>query len=91
MLEAISVLNPDHTNVVKFFERFDYMGQTCLAFEMLESSLYDLVHERDWNPLSLNEIRPIAKQVCIIVIWNRLSIVLYIYHSPIREILTPKS
>ncbi|XP_074510855.1 homeodomain-interacting protein kinase 1-like [Sebastes fasciatus] len=63
MLEAISVLNPDHTNVVKFFERFDYMGQTCLAFEMLESSLYDLVHERDWNPLSLNEIRPIAKQL----------------------------
>ncbi|TMS15591.1 Homeodomain-interacting protein kinase 1 [Larimichthys crocea] len=31
MLEHISVLNPDHTNVVKFFEWFDHMGQTCLA------------------------------------------------------------
>lgn len=71
MLEIISVLNPDHTNVVKFFERFEHMGQTCLAFEMLDRNLYELLQERDWKPLSLKEIRPISKQVCIILIWNQ--------------------
>ncbi|XP_038586225.1 homeodomain-interacting protein kinase 1-like [Micropterus salmoides] len=71
MLEIISVLNPDHINVVKFFERFEHMGQTCLAFEMLDRNLYELLQERDWKPLSLKEIRPISKQVCIILIWNQ--------------------
>ncbi|XP_044067098.1 homeodomain-interacting protein kinase 2-like isoform X2 [Siniperca chuatsi] len=65
MLEVISVLNPDHTNVVKFFERFEHMGLTCLAFEMLDRSLYELLQERDWKPLSLNEIRPVAKQLLV--------------------------
>ncbi|XP_071331170.1 homeodomain-interacting protein kinase 1-like isoform X2 [Trachinotus anak] len=41
------------------------MGQTCLAFEMLDKNLYDLLQERDWKPLSLNEIRPIAKQLLV--------------------------
>ncbi|XP_068454311.1 homeodomain-interacting protein kinase 1-like isoform X2 [Clinocottus analis] len=65
MLEVISVLNPDLTNVVKFFERFEHMGQTCLAFEILDMSLYDMVGERDGKPLALNEIRPIAKQLLV--------------------------
>ncbi|XP_050925346.1 homeodomain-interacting protein kinase 1-like [Lates calcarifer] len=65
MLKVISVLNSDHTNVVKFFERFEYMGQTCLAFEMLDRSLYELLQERNWKPLSLNEIRPITKQLLV--------------------------
>lgn len=70
MLELLSVLNPDRTNIVKFFEWFEHQGQTCLAFEMLDRSLYDLLQERDWKPLSLSEIRTIAKQVCIFVKWN---------------------
>ena len=70
MLEVISVLNPDHINVVRLFELFEHMGQTCLAFEMLDGCLYDLLQERDMKPLSLNKIWPIAKQVCIIVRWN---------------------
>ncbi|XP_026187954.2 homeodomain-interacting protein kinase 2-like [Mastacembelus armatus] len=41
------------------------MGQMCLAFEMLDRSLYDLLHERHWRPLSLREIRPIAKQLLV--------------------------
>ncbi|KAK9529785.1 hypothetical protein VZT92_013859 [Zoarces viviparus] len=65
ILEVISVLNPDHNNVVKFFERFEHMGQTCLAFEMLDRSLYDLLYERNWKPLALNEIRIIAKQLLV--------------------------
>ncbi|KAK9515740.1 hypothetical protein VZT92_026365 [Zoarces viviparus] len=65
ILEVTSVLNPDHTNVVKFFEQFEHMGQTCLAFEMPDRSLYDLLYERDWKPLALNEIRIIAKQLLV--------------------------
>ncbi|KAK9537931.1 hypothetical protein VZT92_005503 [Zoarces viviparus] len=65
ILEVISVLNPDHTNMVKFFERFEHMGQTCLAFEMLDRSLYDLLYERDWKPLALNKIGIIAKQLLV--------------------------
>lgn len=66
MLKAISVLNPDLIKVVKFFEQFEHMGQTCLVFEMLDRSLYDLLQERNWKPLSVNEIRPIAKQVLLL-------------------------
>uniref|UniRef100_A0A8P4GAA3 Protein kinase domain-containing protein n=1 Tax=Dicentrarchus labrax TaxID=13489 RepID=A0A8P4GAA3_DICLA len=65
MLEIIRVLNPDRTNVVKFFESFEHMGLTCLAFEMLDGSLYDLLLEREWKPLSLNKIRPITKQLLV--------------------------
>ncbi|KAK9528794.1 hypothetical protein VZT92_012939 [Zoarces viviparus] len=65
ILEVISVLNPDHNNVVKFFERFEHMGQTCLAFEMLDRSLYDLLCERHCKPLALNEIGIIAKQLLV--------------------------
>ncbi|XP_056241328.1 homeodomain-interacting protein kinase 1-like [Seriola aureovittata] len=65
ILKVISVLNPDHINVVKFFERFEYMGQDCLAFEMLDVSLYDLFEVRNWKSLSLREIRPIAKQLLV--------------------------
>lgn len=67
MLEVISVLNPDHSNVVKFFERFDHLGQTCLAFEKLDQELYQLMQERDWVPLSLKEIFTVAKQVCSVL------------------------
>nr|XP_046234296.1 homeodomain-interacting protein kinase 1-like [Scatophagus argus] len=65
MLEMIRAMNPDYTNIVTFFERFEHSGQTCLAFEMLDGSLYDLLEQQEWKPLSLNEIRPIAKQMLV--------------------------
>ncbi|KAG7521793.1 homeodomain-interacting protein kinase 1-like [Solea senegalensis] len=65
MLNMISVLDSDHCNVVKFFEQFDHMGQTCLAFEMLDCSLYDLLEERDWRPLCLHEIQAVAQQLLV--------------------------
>ncbi|KAI4803275.1 hypothetical protein KUCAC02_006826 [Chaenocephalus aceratus] len=65
MLKVISVLNPDHSNVVKFFERFDHLGQTCLAFEKLDQDLYQLMQERDWVPLALKEIFTVAKQLLV--------------------------
>lgn len=63
MLEIIRVLDPDSCNTVKFLERFDHLGQTCLAFEMLDGNLEDFLQERGWKPVSTKEIRPIAKQV----------------------------
>ncbi|XP_072222409.1 homeodomain-interacting protein kinase 1-like [Leuresthes tenuis] len=63
MLNVISVLNPDLCNVVNFFERFQHMGQTCLVFEMLDRNLFELLQERDFEPLFTNVIRPIAAQL----------------------------
>lgn len=67
-MELISKLDPDKNNLVKFFEQFEYMGQTCLVFEMLDNDLYDLLEERQCNPVHLKEIRPIAQQV-----WNLMA------------------
>ncbi|XP_059185050.1 homeodomain-interacting protein kinase 2-like [Centropristis striata] len=63
MLEAVSVLDSDKKNVAQFFEKFEHNGQTCLAFELLDRSLHDLLNDRDCKPLSLIEIRPIAQQL----------------------------
>lgn len=66
VLKSIGILNPDLTNIVKFFEQFEHVGLTCLVFEMLDRSLYDQLLEQNWKPLSLKEIRPIAKQVLLL-------------------------
>lgn len=63
MLELVSVLDPVKKNVVQFLERFEHEGCSCLAFEMLDRSLFKLIKDRDSEPLSLSEIRPIAQQV----------------------------
>lgn len=63
LLAAISVLKPDRINIVKVLEVFDYNGQTFLALEWLDRSLYGAIKDQRWSPLYLNDIRPIAKQV----------------------------
>ncbi|XP_029962559.1 homeodomain-interacting protein kinase 1-like [Salarias fasciatus] len=63
--ETIGVLNPDVTNLVKFFECFTHLGHTCLVFEMLDISLYHLLKEREWKPMCPSEIRPIAEQLMV--------------------------
>lgn len=73
ILKTISVMDPDSINVVKFLEQFEYLGQTCLAFEMLEANLEDLVKRNNGKPLHLKEIRPIAKQVVTSVEYRHLS------------------
>ncbi|XP_041840392.1 homeodomain-interacting protein kinase 2-like [Melanotaenia boesemani] len=65
ILKDISVLDPDIYNVVKFLEQFEHMGQTCLAFEMLEKNLDELLREYDFDPLLVNVIRPIAAQLLV--------------------------
>ncbi|XP_041646135.1 homeodomain-interacting protein kinase 1-like [Cheilinus undulatus] len=64
MLEAISTLNPDKTYLVKFYERFRYMGQTCLVFEMLDINLYTMIEELGTS-LYVHDIRPIAHQLLV--------------------------
>uniref|UniRef100_A0A665TKU9 Protein kinase domain-containing protein n=1 Tax=Echeneis naucrates TaxID=173247 RepID=A0A665TKU9_ECHNA len=65
MLKAVSVLDPNKKNIVRFLDDFRYHDHSCLAFEMLDMSLWDLLKERQWKPLSLNEIRPVAHQLLV--------------------------
>ena len=61
MLKMIRGLDPD--NIVRFYESFEHMGKMCLAFEMLDKNLHELLRERRGNPLLLQQIRPITQQV----------------------------
>lgn len=64
MLKCLSVLDPGRANLVQFYGQFEHRGLTCLAFEMLDTNLYDFIKARKRKPLSVQEIRPIAQQVC---------------------------
>ncbi|XP_067467199.1 homeodomain-interacting protein kinase 2-like isoform X2 [Thunnus thynnus] len=61
MLKMIRGLDP--LNVVRFCESFEHMGKMCLAFEMLDKNLHELLRERRGNPLSLQQIRSITEQL----------------------------
>lgn len=63
MLDALRALDPVKKNVVHFFEKFQDQGHTCLVFEKLDMNLFTLLEQRQWEHLTLNEIRPIAHQV----------------------------
>lgn len=65
MLEALRALNPERKNIVRFMDNFRFHNLSCLAFEMLDRSLWDLIKEKKWMPLSLNEIRPVTHQLLI--------------------------
>uniref|UniRef100_A0A3B4T9I5 Protein kinase domain-containing protein n=1 Tax=Seriola dumerili TaxID=41447 RepID=A0A3B4T9I5_SERDU len=63
MLEIVSVLDPVKKNVVQFYEAFKFEEHTCLVFELLDRSLFQLCAEGNCEPLSLCEIRPITHQL----------------------------
>ncbi|XP_069378263.1 uncharacterized protein [Paralichthys olivaceus] len=65
MLNLIRGLDVDRTNMVRFYEEFQHMEKTCLVFERLDLSLFDLILQRDCQPLPLYEIRPVAKQLLV--------------------------
>ncbi|KAG8007676.1 Homeodomain-interacting protein kinase 2 [Nibea albiflora] len=65
MLKTIRTLDADKNNIVNFIEGFRFNSLSCLAFEMLDRSLWDLLEERRWIPLNLNEIRPIIQQLMV--------------------------
>uniref|UniRef100_A0A8C6T0K1 Protein kinase domain-containing protein n=1 Tax=Neogobius melanostomus TaxID=47308 RepID=A0A8C6T0K1_9GOBI len=61
MLGLIKELEPDVFNIVEFIEHFEHDGQQCMAFEMLDESVHNLLNQE--FSFSLNEIRPMAKQL----------------------------
>ncbi|XP_061819511.1 homeodomain-interacting protein kinase 1-like isoform X2 [Nerophis lumbriciformis] len=63
MLEIVSALDPVKKSIVRFIENFEHEGFTCLAFEMLDVSLFDFVVKKRKKPLSISEIRPITHQL----------------------------
>uniref|UniRef100_A0A665TWH9 Protein kinase domain-containing protein n=1 Tax=Echeneis naucrates TaxID=173247 RepID=A0A665TWH9_ECHNA len=65
MLEAIRDLEPDKKNIVRFIDHFRFNDFSCLAFEMLDMSLWDIMKERKVNPLTLSEIRPVTQQLFV--------------------------
>ncbi|XP_069378264.1 homeodomain-interacting protein kinase 1-like [Paralichthys olivaceus] len=65
MLNLTRGLDVDRTNMVRFYEEFQHMEKTCLVFERLDLSLFDLILQRDCQPLPLYEIRPVAKQLLV--------------------------
>ncbi|TKS77719.1 Homeodomain-interacting protein kinase 2 [Collichthys lucidus] len=65
ILQAIRCLDPEKNSIVNFIEDFRFNNLFCLAFEMLDRSLWDLIEERGWIPLSLNEIRPVTHQLMV--------------------------
>ncbi|KAL7376756.1 hypothetical protein ABVT39_015355 [Epinephelus coioides] len=60
--EKIRALDPDKNNFVRFIESFKFNNISCLAFEMLDKSLFDMVCERS---LCVNEIRPVTHQMLV--------------------------
>ncbi|KAM6913422.1 homeodomain-interacting protein kinase 2-like [Lycodopsis pacificus] len=63
-LKQLKTLDPEENNLVRFEGSFIFKGMYCIAFQMLDRSLVDLLNERR-GPLSLNEIRPIARQLLV--------------------------
>lgn len=63
MLRAISNLDLERCSIMRLVNEFRVKNLSCLAFEQLDKSLWDLMSEREFTPLTLNEIRPIAPQL----------------------------
>uniref|UniRef100_A0A8C6WY81 Protein kinase domain-containing protein n=1 Tax=Neogobius melanostomus TaxID=47308 RepID=A0A8C6WY81_9GOBI len=65
MLDKVSALDPDVDNVIRFNKYFKSAdGHHCMEFELLDLSVEDLMKKRR-APFSLNEIRPMAKDLLI--------------------------
>ncbi|XP_069393856.1 homeodomain-interacting protein kinase 3-like [Paralichthys olivaceus] len=65
ILNLISGLDADCTHMVRFYEEFQHMDHMCLVFERLDRSLHDLLEQREWEPLPLCVIRPVAMQLFV--------------------------
>ncbi|XP_071349746.1 homeodomain-interacting protein kinase 2-like [Trachinotus anak] len=65
ILQKLRTLDQDKNNLVKFTEDFEHRGHVCLAFEMLDISIYDFIKSRDFMPLCLSEIRVVTQQMLV--------------------------
>ncbi|XP_058468381.1 homeodomain-interacting protein kinase 2-like [Solea solea] len=63
ILRKLKSLDPEKSNLVRWYQMFKDRGQLCLEFEHLDKSLYDLMRERRFQPLPLKHVRPIVKQL----------------------------
>ncbi|XP_032374897.1 homeodomain-interacting protein kinase 2-like [Etheostoma spectabile] len=63
MLKRLRKLDKDKNNLVRLTEYFRYKRHYCLVFEMLDTSLHDLMKERNFKPLCVSEIRGICQQM----------------------------
>ncbi|XP_047189025.1 uncharacterized protein LOC124850105 isoform X4 [Scophthalmus maximus] len=57
MFKKIRALDPDRHNIVTFIEKCQYGELPCLVFEMMDTSLSDLIEARERRALSVNELR----------------------------------
>ncbi|XP_035991028.1 homeodomain-interacting protein kinase 1-like [Fundulus heteroclitus] len=65
ILKAIREYTGDKSTIVRLLEHFDHENQFCLAFEMLDMSLFDFIKMKYFSPLEVNEIRVIAQQMLV--------------------------
>ncbi|KAM3585690.1 uncharacterized protein V6R79_024565 [Siganus canaliculatus] len=65
MLERIREFDPDKNNLVRLIDHFNYLTFDCLVFEMLGQHLYELLSDREGEPLCLSEVRVIAHQLLV--------------------------
>lgn len=65
MLKKLRELDQDKNNLVRFSEHLKHRGFVCLAFEMLDISIYHFMKERSIKPLDLSEIGVITQQMLV--------------------------
>uniref|UniRef100_A0A3P8W8H8 Protein kinase domain-containing protein n=1 Tax=Cynoglossus semilaevis TaxID=244447 RepID=A0A3P8W8H8_CYNSE len=65
ILEKVRALDPDQNNIVKYIDNFRFNDISCLAFEMLDRSLWKLMEMDKFEPLSLAEIRSVTYQLLV--------------------------
>ncbi|XP_077943169.1 uncharacterized protein LOC144386324 [Gasterosteus aculeatus] len=65
MLQKLRTLDPEKNHLVRFMDSFIVDDKSCIAFECLDRSLLDLIEQREEAPLTLNEIRPITRQLLV--------------------------
>uniref|UniRef100_A0A665VZJ1 Protein kinase domain-containing protein n=1 Tax=Echeneis naucrates TaxID=173247 RepID=A0A665VZJ1_ECHNA len=66
-MRKLKDFDPDKTNLIRFTEFLEYNMHGCLAFELLDISIYDLLNSTGNKPLNLYEIQSIAQQVIVAV------------------------
>nr|XP_033965522.1 uncharacterized protein LOC117466419 [Pseudochaenichthys georgianus] len=64
MLEKIRKLDPEKNNLIRFIDNFFFGDVSCLAFEILDQSLFDFMINRK-KAFTLNEIRPMTQQLLV--------------------------
>ncbi|CAG9332067.1 DYRK4_11 [Blepharisma stoltei] len=64
VLDTLKKYDPDNANnVIRAEDHFIFRKHTCLVFELLSSSLYDLLKSNNFEGLSLSLIRRFAIQI----------------------------